>query len=203
MYVANCLTDFIWSQVSTEDKENEDPADIPELVGLDDIDEEALLVARELEQADEERLATPVLPKKKAVPKAKPTRPAGLGSGELAARKRAAEREQDEQSSYEKAPRLSDDLLMPKDLEDEIKRVSADCIAQYDREIALSHKQRVQFFRGLVTYLFKYATPPMPEKYITNLTVHAVTQVIMDRQEEPAREMYSLLVEPWEGKHNI
>ena len=152
---------------------------------------------------------SPATQKKKKADKSNKKLPGGLGSGKLAEKSRkrvSADRGEDhsEEAVYGKVARhATDDELMPKDLLGEIRRVARDYCEQYEEEKQLTHKQRLQLFRAIVTYLFKYAG--LLEKYVTNLTVHAVTQVIVDRDganDDTADKEYQLEVEPWEESTN-
>ena len=181
-----------------EDDDDEEDDDFIGLAHLEDDDDDAENVPPATKKA--KKNADKEAAKEKArAEKPKKKTPVGLGSGVLS-RKRANPAPDEDEDDYRKVPRRADDQLFPKDLASEIKRLAGDACEQYAREKQLTQKIRTQLFRGIVTYLFKFADVPLLERYITNVTVHAVVQVIVERQESPEREEFTLLVEPWEGE---
>lgn len=70
-------------------------------------------------------------------------------------------------------------------------------VKEFDRTRLLAYKQKLLLFRSLVTYMHSCLNPPMLEKSITSITLHAVVQAIIEHREE--KEPVSLSVEPCEG----
>ena len=63
-----------------------------------------------------------------------------------------------------------------------------DIVQQYKKREALTQKQKTLLFRALACFLSKHAAPPMMDKCVKELTVHAVTQAIVSLQEETGDE---------------
>ena len=84
--------------------------------------------------------------------------------------------------------------------EEELEIAIRDIVHQYEKTEALTHKQRTKLFRALACFLSKHAVPPMMDKCVTELTVHAVTQAIVSSQEETEDETsgITIYVEPAE-----
>ena len=87
---------------------------------------------------------------------------------------------------------------MPQTLEEEAKRVISDCENQ-SRIImeTLSHHQRRELFRSVITGLFEFARPPMLEKTIHCITIHVMAQAIVDVMSSNTGTVH-MLVEPCE-----
>ena len=68
--------------------------------------------------------------------------------------------------------------------EEELEIAIRDIVEQYGKTEALTQKQRTLLFRAFACFLSKHAAPPMMDKCITELTVHAVTQAIVSLQED-------------------
>lgn len=90
--------------------------------------------------------------------------------------------------------------FLPTTVKEEIQFVVGECVIQFRREKTLLHYQRLNLFRALVSYMHDHASPPLPERYITNISVHIAAQAIMDLDDLDAREM-QLSIEPWKGEY--
>ncbi len=81
---------------------------------------------------------------------------------------------------------------------EETQRAVTECVTQYNSVKSLSHQLRLVLFRGVVTYLTDFIFPPMLEKTIRCVSVHAVTQVIMDLENDG--DTMTIAIEPCEGE---
>ncbi len=82
---------------------------------------------------------------------------------------------------------------------EETKRAVIECVSQYNSVKMLSHQHRLVLFRGIVTYLSDFVYPPMLEQTLHCMTVHALTQVIMDLQNDDCDNL-TIAIEPCEGE---
>jgi hypothetical protein len=91
--------------------------------------------------------------------------------------------------------------FLPMKMPDEIRLVVDECVEQFRREGALLHYQRLNLFRGLVTFLHAYASPSMLERHILCISVHEAIQVFVNLEMED--DEIVLHVEPCRGTHTL
>lgn len=83
-------------------------------------------------------------------------------------------------------------------IQNEIRYLLMECVEQVHKINSLTHRQRLEVFRGLVTCLAKYVNPPIIERSIHSMSVHLAAQAIVDLTTD--NEQITIFIEPCEGE---
>ena len=84
----------------------------------------------------------------------------------------------------------------------QIKKTLEGVIETYDKSGALTYQQQLTLFHGIITYLYMYAEPvTVMTKSILAVTVHAVTQVIIQFDDLSDSDHCKLILEQSLGKY--
>jgi hypothetical protein len=90
--------------------------------------------------------------------------------------------------------------FLPKIMPEEIRLVINECWVQFRREGALLHYQRLNLFRGLVSYLHAYSSPAgMLERHILCFSVQEAMQAFVNLETDASD--IAFFVEPCKGEY--
>ena len=93
---------------------------------------------------------------------------------------------------------------MPKTTREEVKRTISEYVVQSSTMETLSHHQRREVFRAVITGLFEFTSPTMLEKTIHCITIHVMAQAIVDmtatsNTDDDDERIIHMSIEPCEG----